>query len=274
MKLKTFTMILLTLLPISMLLVGDQSVKLQQTDQTNLVVLELDFPPLAVTEGPVYDSVTMQGLPQHGAPGEPVLPFKTAKILIPRGKDVQSVDVTASNRKVLKGRFNVEYGKTPIPISSNTTVEDQPNQTIYGSANPFPGVLFSQMSEQHFRGYKILVLKLHQVQYIPKTGELSYFQKMTVTVNMMVSNNVSPLFRNLQRDRELVSDIVDNPSEVESYTQTAKLVQPMSLVNSSDSYDYVIITNNALMPAFQPLIDWKIQKGQNATIVLERRHHK
>ena len=268
MKLKTFTMIVLTLFLASMFLVDVQSVTPRQTNQTNLVVLEFDFPSLFVTEGPAYDSVTMLGLPQHGASGEPILPFKTAKILIPRGRDVQNIDVTASNRKVLKGRFNVEYGKTPIPISFNTTVEDQPNQTIYGSANPFPGVLFSRMSEQHFRGYKILVLKLHPVQYIPKTGELSYFERMTVTVNTRVSNNISPLFRNLRQDRELVLDVVDNPSEVESYTETAKLAQPVSLVNPSDSYDYVVITNNTLKPSFQLLIDWKIQKGLNATIVL------
>ena len=245
-----------------------QRAKAEPIDRRNLVVLEFDFPPLALTEGPVHDSVTMLGLPQHGAPGEPVLPFKTVKVLIPQGKDVQSVDVTASNRKVLKGKFNVEYGKTPIPISSNTTFEDRPNQTIYGSANPFPGVLSSQMLKQHFRGYKMLMLKLHPVQYIPKTGELSYFETMTVTVNTEVSSNVSPLFRNLQQDIELVLDIVDNPSEVKSYTETVKLVQPSSLVNPLDSYDYVIITNNTLRSSFQPLIDWKTQKGLNATIVL------
>jgi len=267
MKLKLFKIIVLALFLTSMRVVDIQSVVPQQTGQTNLVVLEFDFPSLSVTEGPVYDSVKMQGLPQHGAPSEPILPFKTVKILIPQGKDVQSVDVTASNRKVLKGNFHVEYGKTPIPFSTNVTVEDQPNQAIHCSANPFPCVLFSQKSEHYFRGYKILTLKLHPVQYVPKTSELSYFERMTVTVKTIASNNVSPLFRNLQRDRELVSDIVDNPSEVESYTETTKPAQHISLANPSDSYDYVIITNNTLKSSFQPLIDWKIQKGLDATIV-------
>ena len=176
MKLKTFTMIVLALLLKSMLVVVIQSVAPQQTGQTNLIVLEFDFPSLSVIGGPVYDSVRMQGLPRHGAPGEPILPFKTTKILIPQSKDVQSVDVTASDRKVLRGKFNVEYGKTPIPFSSNITVDDQFDQAIYGSANPFPGVLFSQKSGYHFRGYKILTLKLHPVQYIPKTGELFNFE--------------------------------------------------------------------------------------------------
>jgi len=267
MKLKLFKIIVLALFLTSMRVVDIQSVVPQQTGRTNLAVLEFDFPSLSVTEGLVYDSVKMQGLPQHGAAGEPILPFKTVKILIPQGKDVQSVDVTASNRKVLKDNFHVEYGKTPIPFSTNITVEDQPNQAIYCSANSFPYVLFSQKSEHCFRGYKILTLRLHPVQYFPKTSELSYFERMTVTVKTIAGNNVSPLFRNLQRDRELVSDIVDNPSEVESYTETTKPAQHISLANPSDSYDYVIITNNTLKSSFQPLIDWKIQKGLNATIV-------
>ena len=268
MKPKTFTLIVPTLLLTIMLLVNIQPVKLQQPSQTNSVVLEFDFPPLIVTKDSVYASVAMQGLPKHGAPGEPILPFRTVKILIPQGNNVQSIDVTASNRTVLKGRFDVEYGKTPLPISSNVTFKDQPSQAIYGSADPFPGTLFSHASEQHLRGYKILMLKLHPVQHIPRTGELSYFERMTVTVNTMVSSHVSSLFRDLQQDRELVLDIVDNPSEVESYTNTATLTQPMGLVNPLDSHDYVIITNNALKASFQPLVDWKNQKGLKATIVL------
>jgi hypothetical protein len=267
MELKLFTIIVLALFLTSMQVFNIQSVVPQQTSQTGLAVLEFDFPSLSVTEGPVYDSVKMQGLSQHGAPGEPILPFKTVKILIPQGKDVQSVDVTASNRKVLKGNFHVEYGKTPIAFSTNVTVDDQPNQVIYCSANPFPCVLFSQKSEHCFRGYKILTLRLHPVQYVPKTSELSYFERMTVTVKTIAGNNVSQLFRNLQEDRKLVLEIVDNPSEVESYTETTKPAQHISLANPSDSYDYVIITNNTLKSSFQPLIDWKIQKGLNATIV-------
>jgi hypothetical protein len=230
--------------------------------------LEFDFPTPVVTEGSTYDSVAMSGLPQYGAPGEPVLPFRIAKVLIPQGKCVQNVDVITSNRIVLEGRFNLEYGKTPIPISSNATIEDLADQTIYDSTNPFPSVLFSRMSEQHLRGYKILMLKLHPVQYIPKRGELYYFKSMNVTISLKETDKTSVLFRNSLQDRELVLGIVDNPDMMETYTERTTTVQPSSLADPSYSYDYVIITNNALSSSFQPLIDWKIHKGLDATIVL------
>jgi hypothetical protein len=274
MKFEIITGVMLTLLLIGMFTVA---FNVQATanvaspasaELTDSFVLEFDFSPPVVTEGHVYDSVTMSELSQYGAPGEPVLPFKTAKVLIPQGKDVRSIDVTTGNRKVLEGRFNVEYGKTPIPFSSNATVEDWPNQTIYSSANPFPGVLFSQMSEQYLRGYKILLLELHPVQYIPKTGELFYFETMTVTISLKETGIFSSFFRNLPQDRELLLGIVDNPDQAQTYAKTVTRVQKTTLVDPSHSYNYVIITNNALKSAFQPLVDWKIQKGLNATIVL------
>ena len=210
----------------------------------------------------------MQDLTRYGAPGEPVLPFKTAKILIPQGKELQSIHVTSGDRKTLEGKFNIEYGKTPIPISSNAHVVDMPNQAIYSSSTPFPGTLFSGVSEQYLRGYEIVVLALHPVQYVPKTDELFYYETMTVTVNIKEVGKTSLLFRNLPQDKMLITSAVDNPEVLETYTKTASFLRSTSLVNPSESYDYVIITNNALNSSFQPLINRKILKGLNATTVL------
>jgi len=271
---RTFSLLMITLLSISMLtLAFDVQTTMSLSNPapaelTSSLVLEFNFPPPVVTEGNVYDSVTMSGLPQYGAPGEPILPFKLVKALIPQGKSVQNVDVSIRNSMVLKGRFDVEYGRTCMPVSSNATVEDRPDEKIYGSTDPFPGFLFSQMSEQHLRGYEILVLKLHPVQYIPKTGELLYSEAMTVNMSLRESGRISQLFRSSPQDRGDVLGVVDNLDEVNTYINTVTYVQRTSIVNSSYSYDYVIITNNVLKSSFQPLIDWKIQKGLNATIVL------
>jgi hypothetical protein len=271
---RTFSLLMITLLSISMLtLAFDVQTTMSLSNPapaelTSSLVLEFNFPPPVVTEGNFYDSVTMSGLPQYGAPGEPILPFKLVKALIPQGRNVQNVDVSIRNSMVLKGRFDVEYGRTCMPVSSNATVEDRPDEKIYGSTNPFPGFLFSQMSEQHLRGYEILVLKLHPVQYIPKTGELLYSEAMTVNMSLKETGRISQLFRSSPQDRGDVLGVVDNLDEVNTYINTVTYVQRTSLVNSSYSYDYVIITNNVLKSSFQPLIDWKIQKGLNATIVL------
>jgi parallel beta-helix repeat protein len=271
---RTISRIVLTLVSVAVLILAYDAhlaisaANLAQTKSTNSIVLQFDFPAPLVTENLGYDSIAMLKLPQFGAPGEPILPFKMVKALIPQDKDVQHIDVINGNKKVLEGRFNVEFGKTPIPISSNVTMVDQPNEVIYSSANPFPSELFSQVSEQYLRGCKVLLLKLYPAQYVPKTGEISYFETMTVTITLCKSSRESSLFRNLPSDKTLVSEMVDNPTELDAYTKTDKLLQDNTQASSMSSYDYVIITSNALKSSFQPLTNWKIQKGLTATMVL------
>ena len=208
----------------------------------------------------------MQALPQFGAPGEPVLPFRLVKMLIPQGKEVRSLDVTSGGRKALEGSYNVRYGKTPTPISSNLTVDDKPKESVYGSTVPFPNSLCSDLSEQYMRAYKILFFKVHPVQYIPKTGELYYFETMTVTATLQETDDLSPFFRNLPQDATLISQSVDNGEMAKTYTERLTPLRQVAPTGGSTHYDYVLITSNSLSSAFQPLIDWKKQKGLNATI--------
>jgi hypothetical protein len=234
----------------------------------NSIVVDVSFPQPTLTDVSSYAKVEIGDLPRDGAPGEPVLPSKTVKILIPQNKEVQSVSIANGNSKVLSGRFKVDYGRTAIPISSEETVVDSPNPRIYSSSNPFPCTTFSEVSEQYLRGYKVLTLTLYPVQYIPASSRLSYYETMTVTVNMKEDNSVSPFLRNLPEDRALIEAIVDNPAEAATYTETAHSMQPTNLTGSSGPYQYVIITRSDLNSSFQPLIDRKIAKGLTATTVL------
>ncbi len=236
-------------------------------ESSNSIVLKFDFCTPVIAEDVAGDSVTMSGLPEYGAPGEPVLPFKLVKALIPQGKEATHVDVTPGNRKVLGGPFKLAYGKTPMPISSNDTVLDKPNETIYDSTNPFPDSLFSDLSEQYLRGYKILLGKINPVQYVPRTGELYCFETITLTVTLKETGDVSPFFRNLPEDRELALSMLDNSEAAGTYSQTSTSMRATSTL-SSNHYDYVLITSNALRSSFQPLVDWRNQNGLNATIVL------
>jgi parallel beta-helix repeat protein len=217
-----------------------------------------------------YDTVRIQSLRNFGKPGEPVLSFKTLHILLPQGKTVQSIEVTG-NQVYVDGKYRIEHGQEPVPIGSKLTSKTLPNQTIYNSTNPFPGKLYTKASIQELRGYKILILNLYPVQYIPKKGKISYFDSVNVIVNTAPETIKGRTnFRESPQDKARVLDVVDNPEVVNTYnTQDVVTTgaQPTSIVDPADNYDYVIITNSALQSAFQPLADWKNTKGINTTIV-------
>jgi len=227
---------------------------------------ELSFPKPVVSDALGYDAVTMQDLPRYGAPGEPVLPYRTIKALIPQSTDVEDIKVVPGRMRLLQKRLVVEYGRTPAPVGSKPVTIDKPDEKIYNSIEPFPTSLLSGVSEQYLRGYKILLLTLYPVQYIPKTGEMFHFETLTVDIVLRQDREILPMFRNLPQDRETVTRFVDNPEALETYT-TQPLNSPTSVDNSS-TYEYVIITTEALNSSFQPLINSKIQKGLNATTVM------
>jgi hypothetical protein len=233
------------------------------------ITAEVAFPQPTITLTTEFQTVEMDDLLPQGAPGDPVLPAKTLELLIPMGKDVDDISIYPGRRQQLAGTYNVEYGRTPVPVGHQSTAVDQPNPEIYASSTPFPGTVFTAVAEQHLRGYKILLLTLNPVQYVPKMGQLSYFESMTVTVNLKETTEVSPLLRNLPQDREVVRSTVDNPEALQTYyTPVGTRQQPTSIVDPAETYNYVIITNELLNASFQPLVDWKTLKGFNVTTVL------
>ena len=138
-----------------------------------------------------YYSIRMKDTQKYyDKPGLPLVPFKTAKIPIPEGRDVEIINVAPGKKVVIKGQFKIEYAKQQIPIQPPSKVETklkpevetEPNMEVYGSSSPFPGKLYSVVSTQYQRGSKILILNLYPVQYIPTSGEISYYQKMKVVV--------------------------------------------------------------------------------------------
>ncbi len=216
--------------------------------------------------------VKILSLPTQGAPGEPILPYKTINLLIPQNKEVASLSIKSYEQKALDGTFNLDFGKTLAPIGQAALKPPTPNEKIYRSTTPFPLLPCSTVSEQNYRGYKILVLTLYPVQYIPQRGKILYFETITLTVNLKESIHHSPYFRSSVEDKQAVLNMVESSEAGDSYVQdSAKPMQftTSSLVNSSQSYQYVIITNTELNSSFQPLVAWKTSKGINATIVMK-----
>ena len=216
-----------------------------------------------------YDTVSIPGCDMYGAPGEPVLPVKTARILIPYGEEVRDIQVI-SGKEIYLGEFYIEPGQEQVPISfTGPIAPTQPDEVIYNSDKPYPEEDYFEVSVQGMQGYQILILNLYPVKYVPKARKLSCFETMQVVVSTTASAP-SELFRGIPEDRAEVAEIIDNPDALSTY-DPAKASNPERSPLSPE-YDYVIITNEALLGTtgpsnFQALRDSKIANGLSATIV-------
>ena len=218
-----------------------------------------------------YDTVSIPGCDMYGAPGEPVLPFKTARILIPYGEEVQDIQVILG-KEIYLGEFYIEPGQEQVPISfTGPVAPTQPDEVIYNSDKAFPEEDYLEVSVQGMKGYQILILNLYPVKYVPKARKLSCFESMQVVVSTTASAP-SELFRGVPGDRAEAAEIIDNREALSTYDHAKASKPERSPLSPTQQYDYVIITNEALEGTggpsnFQALRDSKIANGLSATIV-------
>ncbi len=213
-------------------------------------------------ENNCYDRVIMQDAPSSGDLNMPSLPAKRAHILIPQGSHVKEILASSGDCICLGSGFLVEPCSTPLPYSHmrDSMPIVVPDKNIYSSKDIFPGKLFTNVGTYCFRGYEILVLMIHPVQYIPSTGELFYYNEITIDVETIEDGSINPLYRGLEIDEQEVMQKVDNPYVTDTYT-----VNP-SRALSSESYDLLIITIDDFKAGFEPLKQAHELNGLNTLI--------
>ncbi|MCK4656535.1 MAG: hypothetical protein KAT85_05865, partial [candidate division Zixibacteria bacterium] len=202
-----------------------------------------------------YDRIAMPGCPNAGNVSEPALPATGAQILLPYGTEIESIEIVAEERIQIGSGYliepNAEQAKlTSAPIEPILPV---PDPEIYGSDQPFPGESYQNVGVQEFRGYRMLILKLQPVQYIPTSGELYYCPDLTVIVHTVATGKASTLFRGFAEDEAEILTRVDNPEAVSSYATAGR--------PGNRSYDLLIITTPTMASAFQPLKDYHDANG-------------
>jgi hypothetical protein len=210
--------------------------------------------------GETYARITMTDAISSGdEPGVPSLPEKGVKILIPQGRRVNGIIVSTAEKIHLGSGLKVEPVEEPIPSAIDIDSTLVQNKRIYQSKDMYPGKLYTTVGSYVFRGYEILVLNLHPVQYIPATGELFYYPSLSVSVNTVEDNELSSLFRGSNEDELKVMGMVTNPSYVVSYAKNLYSVP-------STEFDLLILTTDDLKNGFVPLKDYHNNHGV-ATVI-------
>jgi len=240
----------------------------------------------------IYYSVTIPGLESYSPVGEPKLPFKSIKLLLPNNAKINKVIIKTGNEKKIPGKYNVEITQPPIPLLPTEELKEKGFSLDFVEIKSEIkeledyGERYSDSNVQKIVGYDILTLNLYPVKYNPKEGKLSYFESITVEVDydVLLRKGVPTSFRDTKEDFDRVKAIVDNPSVVNTYPSRYaeksiagkiksffKTAEPV-VINDLEQYDYVIITNQEFANlegeyTFKTLADWKEQKGLKTKIV-------
>ena len=251
-----------TLFICSSVAIGVKNQSCGSTDNLNAITLDFTFSTPSIeqilVDDDVYDMVNINDLPNTCVLDKPRLPVKPVKLLLPYGRTVDTVDVMARGKSFMGSGYNVEKGHNIIPLDKVTTLPGRKEVNTASSEN-----FYSIAGTHVFRGYTILFVNLFPVQYWEETGELVWYNHMSLEVKTRdLSSNM--VIRGAQKDKDMVTSLVDNPSWITTYENAL-------MVTTRDTIEYVIITNEELRDAsgdysFQDLVQARIDNGISADI--------
>jgi hypothetical protein len=196
-------------------------------------------------------------------PGEPLMPYRPAQILLPQGSEVTEIIIIASEPYIEEG-VDIPCGQNPSTLTDAESAEivDR-NPAVYDSDDWYVGTLYEYVSVESFRGYDILCINLFPVDYRPRSQTVKFHEKMTVVIHY-TRGTPNNMCRNSDEDRAAVSSMVDSVERLGTYEEVTDQCVPQL---PGGPYEYVIITNSSLEPKFQQLADWKANFVNGAKVV-------
>ncbi len=214
--------------------------------------------------------------PNTARQGEPLLPVIPSRVIIPKGRVIDRIEVSRGSRNVLPGKHVIEHHQGVYPLIPGVQARPaSPKASIYNSDNAYPGAAYELASVQKKRGVHIAFVNLHPVAYHPKSGKLAYYEDIELTIitredHAASSDNLRPRLDNL--DGENLE--VENPEALDTYQGSGLQggTSPLSLCDPALSYQYVLVTSAAIRdasttPNVRDLIAHKQSRGLSAVIV-------
>ncbi len=261
---------------------------LSSTLSAGTIVREIDFDEPLITVLGDECIVSIQGLPLIANPGEPLLPVKPVEILLPYGEEVVEVSAIAYDERTIPLEKRIEWGQPEIPISQISRSYEseleraEANPEIYASSVIFPPDRARYVTTQTLRGFNIAFIRVYPVQYRGSEQSILFAKSIELRIQTRPSDRAirrsgETLRPDFEADSYYLKRKFDYYEEdhqaLETYKHTSREISDApfamlsSIVDSSETYPYVIITNSALASVFDTLRIHKQKMGLRTKIV-------
>ena len=135
-----------------------------------------------VSERDGYQQIAFQGCLPYGTVGEPTLPWQSVSLILPQGQEAVGVSVAFSDFVVLEGSYNLYPYQQPRPLSSTEEIPFAKSERVYRSEAAYPSLSYNRVNTQYLNGVSVAFTGFTPLRYVPATGEVSYAQTVTVTI--------------------------------------------------------------------------------------------
>ncbi len=225
----------------------------------------LSFAIIVEVQAPLISSKQFQNdLPQTITQGEPMMPYIPVKILLPMGHQLRRIEVKLNNFAELEGDHKIDHARKVQPISQQRIDNTKPNLAIYNSETAYPEKDYELVGTQSYRGYTFAILNLYPYKYFPKLAKISWAEHVIINFKSDFKQDIfdeqNTLLRIDEQTKKVLTRTVINHERINSY-QKNYLPANRTLVDPSEPYDMIIITDTDSEPHFDDFISWKQDHG-------------
>lgn len=237
-----------------------------------------------------FDVITMEGFSTTTSSGDPMLVHKIYDLLIPPeaiGEDLK-LEVVSVEVQVLDGTFEIPPIGPLAPVAMELAadevgieywgegkiIEDGRNLNVYDRDADYPENFLDFLPPSQMRKWKFARLDYVPFQYNPVSKKLTLIKRVEVEISYGVS--AAPLDAALLADSvmdDLAAGIFVNYEEGRRWYEEAFMKAAMEMeAEPLATYDYVIITTNAIVTNSGELSSFKSHKemlGYRVLVVTE-----
>jgi hypothetical protein len=224
---------------------------------TQTYTIQFEKPQL-ITTPDGYTVVLYDNCTNFGKEGAPEMPYYGADFLLPPNHELSYIHLISATYFPTETSIKIKPAVKPVPISQyqGEAVELEPDPAIYGSSEPYPGSMLGENSTNYLSGHSIASFTICPVVYIPATGEVKFLQELVLEVGSLPTDRASEASLNRKYSSLIetrINQIVYNPEVITSYSYPA--------YRDGEEYDLLLISNNALITAFDNFVEYKQSTG-------------
>lgn len=208
-----------------------------------------------------FQTIQFEGTMQTGQIGQPSFPYLAVSLLLPPGEIAESIELICENESLLDGDYTLFPYQPSRPLSEEKPSVFQKNEDIYRSTSSYPVSMSGKLGTSYLNGHSFGFSSFTPVKYVPSEGKLSYYQKVTVRIHTVASEEAQSALLNLNQSewtRQKVSHLAQNPQAAKAYEASSK--------RSLEGYELLIITTNAFAENFNDLTEVYLHRGIRSQI--------
>lgn len=238
--------------------------------------ITLDASRLRVTSEQGMVMVEAAGGTHEYTAGHPDLPWVAERIDLPAGMKVTGVEVVSFQSELLRDAVRIAPALVTRP-GAGPGERTAADASAYAVSGFVPAELARVGTQGSMRGRNVAYVRIAPTRWDPATGRLERISSMQL--RLTVEDGAAPAVVRERIVREWEDELPSGvPSRaivsmsaptVDAVTgkPQAEPFKPLQVPSVMGSpVQYLIITNDAMAPAFQPLADWKTQCGVPAVV--------